>query len=418
MLEKLSNELKRRRENACQFYYKGVGQSIRKKRLEMNLTQERVALGICSNTYLSKIENNQIVVNREHLYLLMERVGMDMDKISFPEEMIDYLEQSIKLFFYRDIEGYNELFKEVSKYEFAVLLQIIKLGYYVLIEDFDNAGLIYNEVFRYLTSLEEFGFSIFLIYSSFYNIGIANYKNARIILDKVENHFQNDDMVYGLYNFSKFLIYGNLHLNMTSSEASQIAISIFNKYSNIVRLNQLYLWREIFTVYEGNYDFGYFNPNILEFVTDKERNLYLIVLSSQSKDPINYLEYLKEEGDNYLLGLFIKARYYLLSDKLEEYKKVYDEISNLHYHKRSKLDYLYLLKLIKNNDEIHLKEYLINYALDLATQKQNLYFMTIITHSISNILANKKRYKDALTYRLKLDEKILGFQLATQVTIK
>jgi len=418
MLSRLEIELARRWESCCQFYYRGVGQVLRKRRIELNMTQEAVSKGICSNTYLSKIENNQIVINREHLYMLMERMQMPVDEISFPEEMLEYLVKSVKLFFYRDVEGYRELFDEVNKYQFAVLLQIVKLGYYTLTEDYENAELVYNEVFRYLNSLEEFGFSVFLIFSSFYNLGVRNYKNARIILDKVENRFQNDDITYGLYNYSKFLIYGNLHLNMTASEAAQIAINIFNKYSNIVRINELYLWKEIFTVYEGNYDSSYFNPNILKFVTDKDRNIYLNVLASSSKDPLPYLENLIEEEEGYLLGLFLKARYYFLTDKIEQFKETYDLINGLHYKMKSKIDYAYILKMMKNNDEILLKEYLINHVLEYAIKKQNIYFMKSISLSISDILAKKNRYKDALSYRQKLDNNIMSFQLSTQLSIK
>lgn len=418
MLSKLEIELARRWESCCQFYYKGVGQILRKRRLELNMTQEAVSMGICSNTYLSKIENNQIVVNREHLYLLMERMQMPVDEISFPEEMLEYLVKSVKLFFYKDVEGYTELFEEVSKYQFAVLLQIVKLGYYTLTEDYENAELVYNEVFRYLNSLEEFGFSVFLIYSSYFNLGIRNFKNARIILDKVENSFQNDDITFGLYNFSKFLIYGNLHLNMTASESAQNAINIFNKYSNIVRINELYLWKEIFSVYEGNYNNTYFNPNILKFATDKDRNFYLNVLASSSKDPLQYLDNLSEDDEGVLLGLFLKARYFLLTDKLEEYKATYDLINSLHYKLKSKIDYAYILKMMKNKEEILLKEYLINHALEYAIKKQNIYFMKAISISISDILAKKNRYKDALSYRQKLDNYIMSFQLSTQLSIK
>ncbi len=418
MIEKLNNEIIKRRQAACQFYYRGVGQAIRKRRLELNMTQEAVSIGICSNTYLSKIENNQIEVNREHLYLLMERVGMPMEKITFPEEMIEYLERAINYFFFYNIEDYKLLFEEVDKYQFAVLLQIVKLGYYILIEDEVNAGLIYNEIFRYLSSLEEFGLSIFLIFASFYNIQVNNYKNAKIILDKIENFFHNDDIIYGLYNFSRYLICGNLHLNMTANESGIIAFGIFSKYSNLKRLKEYYLWKEIFMCYEGNVPEKNFDFKVLDHTSLKLSNYYLIILSTRSKKPLTYLRALKREGDNYLLGLFIKARYFLLNNEMEEFKKTYTEINNLHYKVNSNIDYTYILKLLKNNEDILLKDYLINYCLELATKKQNIYLAKIITLSISDILVSKKRYKDALNYRQKFDDLVLSLQLTSKLSLK
>ena len=416
MIEILLNEIARRKEASGQFYYGGVGQTLRKRRLELNLTQEAVAIGICSNTYLSKIENNQIVVNREHLYLIMERMEMDMDKITFPEEMLEYLERSIKLFFYRDIEGYRELFEEIDKYQFAVLLQIIKLGYYMLIEDSENARLVYSETFRYLQSLEEFGFCVLLIYSSFYNIGIKDFKTARTMIESVESRLFNDEMIYALYNYSKFLVYGNLHLQALAYEAGQIAINIFNKQSNITRINEMYLYREIFMVYEGSSPNNYINHNLLKHISDKERNYYLIVLATKSKNPVVYLEQMIPEGESYLLGLYLKGRYFLLSEKFEEYKDVCTQINNLHYSINPKIDYLHVLKLMKTKEDIHLKEYLINHALPMAIKNQNLYFMNMITMTISNILSNKKRYKDALSYRQKYDDFLLSLQVKIEVS--
>jgi hypothetical protein len=341
-----------------------------------------------------------------------------MEKITFPEEMIEYLERAINYFFFYNIEDYKLLFEEVDKYQFAVLLQIVKLGYYILIEDEVNAGLIYNEIFRYLSSLEEFGLSIFLIFASFYNIQVNNYKNAKIILDKIENFFHNDDIIYGLYNFSRYLICGNLHLNMTANESGIIAFGIFSKYSNLKRLKEYYLWKEIFMCYEGNVPEKNFDFKVLDHTSLKLSNYYLIILSTRSKKPLTYLRALKREGDNYLLGLFIKARYFLLNNEMEEFKKTYTEINNLHYKVNSNIDYTYILKLLKNNEDILLKDYLINYCLELATKKQNIYLAKIITLSISDILVSKKRYKDALNYRQKFDDLVLSLQLTSKLSLK
>ncbi|MFA7075339.1 MAG: helix-turn-helix transcriptional regulator [Candidatus Izemoplasmatales bacterium] len=417
MNEILIRELARRRSACCQFYYASIGQTLKKKRLELKMTQETLAIGICSNTYLSKIENNQIVVNREHLYLIMERMGMDMETIRFPEEIIEYLEKSIELFFYKDIEAYKELFEEVSKYQFSILLQIIKLGYYTLIEDYENGKLVYSEIFKYLQSLEEFGFTVFLVYASIFNVTFNDYKNARFILERIGNRIYNDEMLYGLVNYSRYLVYGNLNLQVTSTESGNIALNIFNKHSNIKRVNEYFLWRDIFTAYEGDYNDENFKPCVLKNIDNKNINYYLTVLASCSEEPEIYLNNLVEEGSGYLLGLFVKARHYLINDKQEEFKEIYNKINTLHYQLESKIDYAHILKLMKNKEETMLKDYLINYVLDQTMAKQNIYFTKIVTVSISNILTDKKRYKDALIYREKFEDFKSALQLSKQVSI-
>lgn len=418
MESKINYEITRIKDRFCQFYYRGIGQVIKRRRLELKMTQETVAMGLLSNTYLSKIENNQIVANRDHLYLIMERMDIDINKISFPEEMWDYLQESIKLFFYRDLKNYKVLIDKLNDYNFSILLQIIKLGYYTLNGDYENAKPIYNEIYRYLVNLEEYGFSVFLVYSSFYNIAVNNFKNARILIERVENHFQNDEMMYGLLNHAKFMVYGNLHLTTTASEAGQLAINIFNKYSNISRLNEIYLFKQVFTVYDGNFKDFHLNLQTLDFVSDKDANIYLIIIASQSEEPLKYLEHLRKEKNTYLLGLFYKAKWLLASNRIDEYKIIYNQINDLHYEYQSRIDYCNILKLMKNEEDSILKEYLIDTVLPFATEKQSIYFMQVITKIIVDTLSKKKRYKDALTYRKKLDDSVLSFQSDSRIIKK
>ena len=418
MQTKLLTEITRRKEKIAQNYLKGVGQILKKKRIELKMTQELAAIGICSNTYLSKIENNQITVNQEHLYLLMERMNIPTDKISFPSEMLEHLEKAVTLFFYRDVDGYTELYNHIARYDFAILLQVVKLGYYLLINDLEKAKIVHNEIFRYITVLEEYGFSVFLVFSSYYNIAIKDYKNARFTIDNIANNLYSEEQLYGLYNHAKFLAYGNLHLNTAALDAGFIAIQIFNKYANTNRINEFYIWKEIFSVYEGNFNLGTFVPNKLKHIENNLKNTYLVIMASRTKNPLIYLNHLEKDADNYLLGLFIKGKFHLDNSELEEYKKTLSELQELHYLKQSKIDFAGLLKSLKANDDFAIKENLINYCLDYAIQNQNLFFIEIITESISSILSKKNRYKDALIYKNKYNEYKQSFQLVQTITIK
>lgn len=418
MQTKLLNEITRRKEKIAQNYLKGIGQILKKKRIELKMTQEAVAIGICSNTYLSKIENNQIEVNQEHLYLLMERMHIPTDRISFPNEMLEYLEKAVNLFFYRDVEGYKQLFEEIKSYDFAILLQIVKLGYFLLIDDLQNASIVHNEIFRYISILEEYGFSVFLIFSSYYNLALKDFKNSRFILDNIANNLYSADQLYALFNYAKFLTYGNLHLNTVSMESGFAALQIFNKYSNINRINEFFIWKDIFTVYDGNYNSCIFTPSKFVNINLDLKNYYLIIMASGSRDPLIFLEHLEPNAELYLLGLFIKGRYYLKKSEFEALDEVIKTLQELHYLKQEKIDYASLLKALKNNNELIIKEILINYCLDYAVRKQNLFFIEIITESISNILAKKNRYKDSLIYKNKYFEFKQSFQLVMQVTVK
>lgn len=52
-----------------------IGIFIKRERIRQNLSQETLANGICSNTYLSKIENNSVVANEDIITLIVEALG-------------------------------------------------------------------------------------------------------------------------------------------------------------------------------------------------------------------------------------------------------------------------------------------------------------------------------------------------------
>ncbi len=406
----LDVDLIRRGKKVRNFYFCAIGQVLKRRRIQLKRTQAMVCYKIISDTALSKFENNLITLDKEVIRLICERIDYDFEKIPFPEDMLLWLEKSIKFFFYKNIDEYKKLYDDIIKYEFAALIQVVKLGYLILKEDYESATPIYNELFRYLNSLEDYGFSVFIVYAGFYNIGMRNYRTGRIVLDKVTNNFRNNAMIYGLYSYARFIVYGNLYMNMTASESGNFATNIFNQYANMERINEMFIWKEIFLVYEGKGSQKQFSQLNLDLLTANERNHYLITISNMADNPVPYLEKLDESGENYLLGLFLLAKHYLSMEDLTGYKKVYEQINNLHYTYKSKIDYANLLKLMSNQDSFVLKDYLVNCVLDQAIEKQNIYFMKIVTEEIVRILIERSRYKEAITHLDKLKTLVHKFQ--------
>ncbi len=410
MNEKLDSEFERRREMMEQFYYRDIGQVIKKLRISSKMTQESVAYGICSHTYISKLENNQIIGKRENVILIMEKMNVPIDEIYFPDEMISSLEDAINCFFYRDLPGYKEIFERISEYNFSTLLQVIKLGYYILSDDYEEAGYIYNETFRYLNSLEDYGLSIFLIFAGYYNIGIKKYSRAKEIIGKIESKFINDDITYALYSFSRFIIYGNLYKFLSASEACMRALTVFNKYSNMERINEIHFWRKLFKLYETNTKAHEYNLNCVKFINRQNINYFLVVLALSSNEPQKYLNHLDKDSVNYSLGLFFKAKLSIEDENNELFTETYNELDELHYKVESKLDYLHMLRLLKSKKEIEYKDYLINFVIDYLQERQDFFFLKLAYNEIVEILTNKNRYKDALIYKNKFEQFVLVMQ--------
>ncbi|MHC8517804.1 tetratricopeptide repeat protein [Sporosarcina sp. ITBMC105] len=73
-----------------------VGHVIRAERVRQNMKQIVLAKGICTPSYLSKIERNMINPSEEVVELLMDRLGMDSSKFRSPVES-DFEQKFAKL---------------------------------------------------------------------------------------------------------------------------------------------------------------------------------------------------------------------------------------------------------------------------------------------------------------------------------
>ncbi len=407
---RLRNDLIRRDGEIVQFYYKSIGLIIKKRRKKLNYTQEYLAKGICSNTYISKIENNQIEVNRESLMLIMEKMDLPKNSVSFPEDMVRYLEKSILLFFYKDLDEYKKLFDEIDKFECGVLIEVCRIGYYVLTEQYKKARIIHNEIYQYLNSMENFGFSVFLLYSAFYNIGIGDYKQAKLILESFKDIKQSNEMILGLCSYAKFLLYGHINLFNYSRDALSTAQQIFNSYENIRRIEDIMVWKKVFSIYEGISTKVKFVNHNFDSSLAYERNTYLLINLISDKDSNESIKYFDKNNWLYLAGCYFVAKRHLLNNKIDEYNYYKNEINSKHYINASPIDFVIMLKLLEQKLEMRFKDYLVNVVLPYVNKIQNIYFMNLVTKKIATILSNKNRYKDSLSYIRKNEAKIASIQ--------
>ncbi|WP_138417109.1 helix-turn-helix domain-containing protein [Aquibacillus sediminis] len=84
------------------------GDFIKLHRKNANMTQDQLSLGICSVSYLSKIENNDVIPSEQIRSLLFSRLGMNQES-SFEEET-ETLHHDLTAW-YQSIENFQIIFK-------------------------------------------------------------------------------------------------------------------------------------------------------------------------------------------------------------------------------------------------------------------------------------------------------------------
>jgi len=410
MSHKLEADIKRRKEEMYQFYYKGIGISIKKRRLALKLTQEALARGICSNTYVSKIENNAIAINKESLYLLMEKMQMPLESIVFPETMVDIMLEGFSCFIRKDFQRYAEIYDQIAKYQFGILIQVTRLGYHVLVGDIESARPLYQELFRYLCSLEQYGLSIFVVYACWFDILASNYKAARRTLDIAgDTLFRNRDML-AMCHLIEFIVYGHLYFFNSARSSYNLARNLFMESNNIARISEMMAYKNLFALYEGRFDEKGVAFDELKYLAPIQKNFYLASMAFASEKPELYEDHLDKEHEYYQDYLFILALHYQKTDHKDEYEQTKTALQKNHYRLKAPFDYVNMLGLMQEEPGMEFKEYLAQIVLPYVIKKQNIHLIFKVTETIVGILEKRKRYKDALAYQEKCKKTIAKLQ--------
>lgn len=145
---------------------KPIGSAIKFKRKEMNMTLEEGAEGICSVSYLSKLENNLIEPGEQFVDSLTKRFGLQ----DFYEEHQDtYVSDFTQIIEHLTMGStpQNDLmlnYQERRDYQ----AQLIQMGYHTILKNSEQAMKSFHDLKMYLPNLRHDEFTLFLILSNIY----------------------------------------------------------------------------------------------------------------------------------------------------------------------------------------------------------------------------------------------------------
>jgi len=174
-----------------------IGDVIRFKRIEQGISQEDLASGICTNSYLSRIENNHVTPDEEIYRLLLAKLGADYDEIIYNSNEIE-----------NDLDDwYSHLTKKTPLKK--------ELSYYLNLENKVNHG----QIIKYK-----------IIYSR-YLLTIREYEKSKEILDDVYN------LLPSLNSYEKFIFINTYVVCFLFLDKNQEAIEIFEEYTEQHNMN-------------------------------------------------------------------------------------------------------------------------------------------------------------------------------------
>lgn len=333
-------------------------QILKNERIKRNMTLNDLSEGICSISYLSKLENGTIKSNESFFIKLFEKVDINYNEIN--EENYDLiLDETLKYYFNNDLNGLNNLFKKVKDLSYVVTNNIVKCFYFLKIRDYDA----FIEAFKELSVIREtlgyFEANCYIFLAIEYYIKMYNFKKALYYLRSFEL----------LENKNRYLTYLIIEANILVSAFLKVSSRLVVYYYKLIQISFA----------------GYPNGRLMEM-----RMLYNLSISDEfSYDVLDDIESINFDlipSDNRFNILFY---IYLIKLKLTNYQTIFDDIYKNGYFIDSRfLGLLGYCAYWINKDENYrliyeiIKEYTFE-NIDKLHQ-EFIYFILMYTSNVSN----------------------------------
>jgi HTH-type transcriptional regulator, quorum sensing regulator NprR len=329
------------------------GSAIRYKRKELNMTLEEVCEGICSLSYLSKVENNLICASEEYIEKLKKRLNLndayDYDLDTFKIHIDHIIHMCLKnqeldekyVLYYENREDYQSI--------------IVQFAYYVLKKDYVKAEGPYRDLLDFISSVPNDAFMVSIILINRILFQEMRYIEGMELLELSESHGSQSKIIS--------LLVKKWKLNYSFKIKNHLRISkLYQPLQN--ELAECHLFDQV--------KINCFNKLIYE---SKYKSL------KEMEEELNQMILISKKDKDYIVA---RCHYYS-----NEYHKVLD-LSKLYLNSSSDWLILHLLTL----DKLKESKAIIKIMSDNENQKDPLYLI------LSNHLKIKYKGKqeDIITY--------------------
>ncbi|GGH75840.1 transcriptional regulator [Compostibacillus humi] len=368
-----------------------LGSILKLKRLEKNIKQEQLCEGICTPSYLSRIENNRLVADKEIYKLLFERLEIDFEYIlKMSSETDERIEQWYKAILENAtsneiIEELKELSQIVSD-EMYIKFEIVHCRYLLMKDELSTVEQKLKNLLQVMEKGLTRNFFLYTNVSLLYYLRKKEYSKAveaaKELLSLKGYESLGSDTELGVFYYNLSLCYKNLYLFEKANYYANQGLAIFKDNYDLKRainchiiigtcLSNMKKWEEA----EKTLMLA---KKLLNYLPPKVHNYYLKLINNNLGNCFEYQE-------NYLAAV----HYYLQAINYTEKEEMYVTLLNLircYYY----LDELELakewLETAKSSISDHTpKEYLIQFEIYSVLLDENLTVDQVIAIQKSSI---------------------------------
>jgi tetratricopeptide (TPR) repeat protein len=215
-----------------------IGQFIKLKRLEKGIRQDVLCEGICTVSYLSRIENNHVIADENIYHLLFQRLGLNYEIILKESETLnDRIEKCYENMLLR--KEFNEDIEELRKLSFTFSGEmsfkfiIVYSRYLIMNNQLDQAKKLLKQLKDVLSVSNNRIYYLYINVSMLCYYMEENYCEAvRIGLDLMkEVNFMSVVKNYeiGIFYYNLAVNYKNLYNYNECKHYAQLALEFFDK---------------------------------------------------------------------------------------------------------------------------------------------------------------------------------------------
>ena len=383
--------------------YTEIGAFIKKRRKDLNLTQDIISNGICSVSYLSKIENGQIVPNDFFVREIMTKLEIEEDFLSKNLEDKTYLEKMIRSYFFLDESQLEEMFEEIKDINDNLTINLCKFGYFVSKYDkFKSEYIISLE--NLVMNMSNLELKVYLYLSTLYFISNDDYKTALELLLMSYDIPVKNEFLDGMINEYTFYVKQRLLKKNSSLTHFDEAQRIYTKYMNTNRLMNLVLNKvKVVSSENPNYGLKLLKTIKVTLLKGFNKDFYhylkasiLFQLDAYNDCVIN-LSNIKEDSVLFISKLVLLYEVCLLEedqDMLDEIRLIVEELKLSKKDLSRKVRFNYLTQ----KDEENRKMYLRDIAIPFSIKTSDFDELKLYIEDIMDICIKNSRYKEATTY--------------------
>ncbi|WP_195618164.1 helix-turn-helix transcriptional regulator [Clostridium paraputrificum] len=112
---------------------KVIGSIVRLNRIKKNMSQKALAKGICVPSYLSRIENGELLPSDDVISILFERLGLKFnDSAEFIEKGLKSFKKFLNDLNFNEFDYTNKIFRDIEKHEDDFITSPLILDYYLV----------------------------------------------------------------------------------------------------------------------------------------------------------------------------------------------------------------------------------------------------------------------------------------------